>query len=110
MGPYICLASNGILPSVSKRVLLKVQCKYSVDHLLLFNYTSFPSYLLIHFQFVSKKKQLLSNGTFVLFLLSFTLLHFEYTLMTIYHQIRPQLGVSRKVLNIFTRERILFSL
>lgn len=27
MGPYICLASNGILPSVSKRVLLKVQCK-----------------------------------------------------------------------------------
>lgn len=28
MGPYLCIASNGIPPSVSKRVMLIVQCKW----------------------------------------------------------------------------------
>lgn len=29
MGAYLCIASNGVPPSVSKRVLLRVQCKFS---------------------------------------------------------------------------------
>lgn len=28
MGAYLCIASNGVPPSISKRVLLRVQCKY----------------------------------------------------------------------------------
>ena len=28
IGTYLCIASNGVPPSVSKRVQLKVQCKY----------------------------------------------------------------------------------
>jgi len=28
MGAYLCIASNGVPPSISKRVTLKVQCKY----------------------------------------------------------------------------------
>lgn len=28
MASYLCIASNGVPPSVSKRVHLKVQCKY----------------------------------------------------------------------------------
>ncbi|MPC65333.1 hypothetical protein E2C01_059466 [Portunus trituberculatus] len=28
MGAYLCVASNGIQPSVSKRIQLKVQCEY----------------------------------------------------------------------------------
>lgn len=27
MGAYLCIASNGVPPSVSKRVLLRVQCE-----------------------------------------------------------------------------------
>jgi hypothetical protein len=27
MGPYLCIASNGIPPSVSKRIMLIVHCK-----------------------------------------------------------------------------------
>lgn len=27
MGPYLCIASNGIPPSVSKRIMVVVQCK-----------------------------------------------------------------------------------
>jgi hypothetical protein len=27
MGAYLCIASNGVPPSISKRVMLKVQCK-----------------------------------------------------------------------------------
>ncbi|CAH2014068.1 unnamed protein product [Acanthoscelides obtectus] len=27
MGPYLCIASNGVPPSVSKRIKLVVQCK-----------------------------------------------------------------------------------
>lgn len=29
MGPYLCIASNGIPPSVSKRFVVKVHCKYN---------------------------------------------------------------------------------
>jgi len=29
MGAYLCIASNGVPPSISKRVVLRVQCKYS---------------------------------------------------------------------------------
>lgn len=28
MGPYLCIASNGIPPSVSKRIMMVVQCEY----------------------------------------------------------------------------------
>lgn len=28
MGFYLCIASNGVPPSVSKRIMLTVQCKY----------------------------------------------------------------------------------
>ncbi|RZC10200.1 hypothetical protein BDFB_011981, partial [Asbolus verrucosus] len=28
MGPYLCIASNGIPPSVSKRIMLIVHCKH----------------------------------------------------------------------------------
>lgn len=28
MGAYLCIASNGVPPSISKRVMLMVQCKY----------------------------------------------------------------------------------
>lgn len=27
MGAYLCIASNGVPPSISKRVMLRVQCK-----------------------------------------------------------------------------------
>lgn len=30
MATYLCIASNGVPPSVSKRVSLKVQCKYHI--------------------------------------------------------------------------------
>jgi len=29
LGAYLCIASNSVPPSMSKRVLLRVQCKYS---------------------------------------------------------------------------------
>lgn len=29
MGAYLCIASNGVPPSVSKRIVLMVQCKYT---------------------------------------------------------------------------------
>ena len=32
MGAYLCIASNGVPPSVSKRIELKVQCKYDERH------------------------------------------------------------------------------
>ncbi|KAK9511129.1 hypothetical protein O3M35_005750 [Rhynocoris fuscipes] len=28
MGSYLCIASNGIPPTVSKRIIVKVHCKY----------------------------------------------------------------------------------
>lgn len=28
MGAYLCIASNGVPPSLSKRIMLSVQCKY----------------------------------------------------------------------------------
>ncbi|MPC76060.1 hypothetical protein E2C01_070461 [Portunus trituberculatus] len=28
MGAYLCIASNGVPPSVSKRITLDVECKY----------------------------------------------------------------------------------
>lgn len=30
MGAYLCIASNGIPPSVSKRITIKVHCKYNL--------------------------------------------------------------------------------
>lgn len=29
MGAYLCIASNGVPPSISKRIMLMVQCKYT---------------------------------------------------------------------------------
>lgn len=31
MGPYLCIASNGIPPTVSKRIMLIVNCELMVD-------------------------------------------------------------------------------
>jgi hypothetical protein len=28
MGPFLCIASNGVLPIVSKRILLNVNCEF----------------------------------------------------------------------------------
>lgn len=28
MGAYLCIATNGVPPSVSKRIILDVECKY----------------------------------------------------------------------------------
>jgi len=30
MGAYLCIASNGVPPSISKRVVLRVQCKLKI--------------------------------------------------------------------------------
>lgn len=30
MGAYLCIASNGVPPTVSKRIMLIVHCKYNV--------------------------------------------------------------------------------
>lgn len=30
MAPYLCVASNGVPPSISKRVHLRVQCEFHV--------------------------------------------------------------------------------
>lgn len=40
MGAYLCIASNGVPPSVSKRITLIVHCKYST-HTHTFNSFSF---------------------------------------------------------------------
>lgn len=34
MGAYLCIASNGVQPSVSKRIVLNVNCKYKIQILL----------------------------------------------------------------------------
>jgi len=31
MGAYLCIATNGVPPSVSKRIILDVECKYSIQ-------------------------------------------------------------------------------
>ena len=31
MGPYLCIARNGILPTVSKRVDVKVHCEWRIE-------------------------------------------------------------------------------
>ena len=36
MGPYLCIAANGVLPSVSKRIVLQINCKF-------FNSSTFSS-------------------------------------------------------------------
>lgn len=33
MGAYLCIATNGVPPSVSKRIILDVECKYSMTSL-----------------------------------------------------------------------------
>ena len=30
MGAYLCIATNGVPPSVSKRIIVDVECKYSI--------------------------------------------------------------------------------
>lgn len=35
MGAYLCIASNGVQPSVSKRIMLNVHCKL-ISFILLF--------------------------------------------------------------------------
>lgn len=51
MGVYLCIASNGVPPSISKRVQLKVQCKSFVYvFLLLFFhfYCLLPAYIRVY--------------------------------------------------------------
>jgi hypothetical protein len=31
MGAYLCIAANGVPPSVSKRMMVHVHCKYDID-------------------------------------------------------------------------------
>lgn len=38
MGAYLCIASNGVPPSVSKRVMLIVHCKYKLKIIFLFSF------------------------------------------------------------------------
>lgn len=38
MAAYLCVASNGVPPSISKRVQLKVQCKHILCYFLSFTY------------------------------------------------------------------------
>ncbi len=32
IGAYLCIASNGVPPSVSKRIMLNVQCKMLINY------------------------------------------------------------------------------
>lgn len=46
MGAYLCIASNGVPPSISKRIMLMVQCKYTYvlvtyEYLYFFLYKNF---------------------------------------------------------------------
>ena len=34
MGAYLCIASNGVPPSVSKRIIVDVECEYRTESLL----------------------------------------------------------------------------
>lgn len=34
MGAYLCIASNGVPPPVSKRMMVHVHCKYTMKSLL----------------------------------------------------------------------------
>lgn len=43
MGAYLCIASNGVPPTVSKRIMLVVNCEYIRDLLIRHNLTSFIS-------------------------------------------------------------------
>lgn len=38
MAAYLCVASNGVPPSISKRVQLKVQCKHNLYYLIWFQF------------------------------------------------------------------------
>jgi hypothetical protein len=34
MGAYLCIATNGVPPSVSKRIIVDVECEYRTEGLL----------------------------------------------------------------------------
>jgi hypothetical protein len=36
MGAYLCIATNGVPPSVSKRIIVDVECKYTKSFMYLF--------------------------------------------------------------------------
>jgi hypothetical protein len=36
MGAYLCIATNGVPPSVSKRIIVDVECKYTMSFMYLF--------------------------------------------------------------------------
>lgn len=36
MGAYLCIATNGVPPSVSKRIILDVECKYLFSHFTIY--------------------------------------------------------------------------
>lgn len=40
MGAYLCIASNGVPPSISKRVMLMVQCKYFYSFIIVISSVS----------------------------------------------------------------------
>ena len=47
MGAYLCIASNDVPPSVSKRIILKVQCEYRTSlppMPYIFTYSALPLY------------------------------------------------------------------
>jgi hypothetical protein len=53
MGAYLCIATNGVPPSVSKRIIVDVECKYYLI-LLVRNSIALPlvSYLILHIQYI----------------------------------------------------------
>lgn len=40
MGAYLCIATNGVPPSVSKRIILDVECKYLMPEIGNENYSN----------------------------------------------------------------------
>lgn len=57
MGAYLCIAYNGVPPSVSRRILLHVHCKYTFCKTFLVNMLPFMrQYFFPPFPFILNKK------------------------------------------------------
>jgi hypothetical protein len=60
MGAYLCVATNGVQPAVSKRIMLTVHCKFlsTFPTLTTRQYLTFVTYDLdVLFSWIMKKKQ-----------------------------------------------------
>lgn len=55
MGPYHCIASNGVPPTVSKRFRVKVLCEFQIAlpiHRIIWRMIGFLFFELIYLQFI----------------------------------------------------------